>query len=609
MPDQNAKLSLNPLFKQQLSLLQVIAKSEFNIHISLDKMAQDKQYRETVFNELSELGDETLTKQVHVLRRVPVYIKPASEKPTAEPFMLDALPSPPQTTTKERSRVVVTEKVAIKRSRLSLMAFSALFFISLAVFAAWQNGYLYIALTPDTPLSALPLIAKKSPVIDSRAIETAVAAPKNELPSQPILTLPSDDKIVSLRLHGSNTVGESLAPALLEAYLKSKGINEMVWVQGKAQVERELQYIQGDHVYAIELHAHGSSTGFEDILNSQADMAMSSRKIKDKEVQLLRPLYGDLGLSGQEYIIGLDGLAVIVNPNNPIAHLSSETLAKIFAGEIDNWSEVGGADLKIAIYARDQNSGTWDTFNSLVLEANGKQLVSSARRYESSSELSEEVAKDIAAIGFIGLPYVNNSKAIAISASDNTMPIYPTRFTVSTEDYPLARRLYVYAPSVGNKMVKDLANFITSYAGQDIVEQVGLISQNIKLESIYKVKNAPQIYNDYTEVAKRLSVNFRFETNSNEIDNKGKHDLLRLVDFMADNQGRRIVLMGFSDAQGDPQKNMHLSLLRANFIERALVERGLNVIAVEGFGQQLPIASNHNALGRSKNRRVEVWFF
>lgn len=342
MSEQNAKLSLNPLFKQQLSLLQVIAKSEFNIHISLDKMAQDKEYRETVFNELSELGDETLTKQVHLLRRVPVYIKPASEKPTAEPFMLDTLPSPPQTTTKERSRVVVTEKVAIKRSRFGLMAFSALFFISLAVFAAWQNGYLYIALTPASPLSAPPLIAEKSPVIDSRNIETAVAAPKNELPSQPILTLPSEDKIVSLRLHGSNTVGESLAPALLEAYLKSKGINDMVWVQGKAQVERELQYIQDDHVYAIELHAHGSSTGFEDILNSQADMAMSSRKIKDKEVQLLRPLYGDLGLSGQEYIIGLDGLAVIVNPNNPVAHLSSEKLAKIFAGEIDNWSEVGG---------------------------------------------------------------------------------------------------------------------------------------------------------------------------------------------------------------------------------------------------------------------------
>ena len=465
MSEQSVKLTLNPLFKKQLALLQAIAKSEFNIHISLDKMAQDKQYRETVLNELSELGDETLNKQVHLLRRVQVYIKPPTEKPAADNFMLDALPTPQRSNEKERSRIVTTEKVEGKRSSFGLMAFFALFFISLSVFAAWQNGYLYISLSPDTTIAApLSIAEKATPVVErSSIIETETVAPKSEpVISKPILTLPSDDKIISLRLHGSNTVGETLAPALLEAYLKSKGISEMLWVQGAEQVERELQYIKGDHVYAIELHAHGSSTGFKDILNSQADMAMSSRKIKDKEVQLLRPLYGDLGLSGQEYIIGLDGLAVIVNPNNPIAHLSSETLAKIFSGEISNWAALGGADLKIEIYARDQNSGTWDTFKSLVLEANDKQLISNAKRYESSSELSEEVAKDIAAIGFIGLPYVNNSKAIAIAASDSTMPIYPTRFTVSTEDYPLARRLYVYAPSVGNKMVKDLANFITS---------------------------------------------------------------------------------------------------------------------------------------------------
>ncbi|MFT6987084.1 MAG: phosphate transport system substrate-binding protein, partial [Psychromonas sp.] len=475
MSEQNANLSLNPLFKKQLSLLQAIAKSEFNIHISLDKMAQDKQYRETVLNELSELDNETLNKQIHLLRRVPVYIKPPTEKPTIDSFMLDSLPSPQRPSEKTRNRVT-TEKIEIKRSRFSLIAFSALFFISLTVFWAWQNGYLYISLTPDAPLAAPLLIEEKpEPVIEDSPI--TIAAVTAALKSDPLiipLALPSTDRIISLRLHGSNTVGESLAPALLEAYLKSQGITEMLWVQGTEQVERELQYIKDDHIYAIELHAHGSSTGFKDILNSKADMAMSSRKIKDKEVQLLRPLYGDLGLSGQEYIIGLDGVAVIVNPKNPIAHLSSEILAKIFSGEIGNWAELGGPDLQINVYARDRNSGTWDTFKSVVLEANGKQLISNARRYESSSELSEEVAKDTAAIGFIGLPYVNNSKAIAIAASDSTMPIYPTRFTISTEDYPLARRLYVYAPSVGNKMVKELANFITSRAGQDIVEQIGL---------------------------------------------------------------------------------------------------------------------------------------
>jgi hypothetical protein len=144
--------------------------------------------------------------------------------------------------------------------------------------------------------------------------------------------------------------------------------------------------------------------------------------------------------------------------------------------------------------------------------------VDSAIRLESSSKRSEEVSKDPGAIGFIDLPYISNSKAIAISTSADTSSIFPTRFTVSTEDYPLSRHLYLYAPSIAAPMVKDFMHFVASHAGQEIVEQVGLISQNIKQEQMHKIKNAPQSYNDYTETAKRLSVNFHFKSGSNQLD-------------------------------------------------------------------------------------------
>jgi phosphate transport system substrate-binding protein len=167
----------------------------------------------------------------------------------------------------------------------------------------------------------------------------------------------------------------------------------------------------------------------------------------------------------------------------------------------------------------------------------------------------------------------------------------------------------MYTPSLANQMVCAFTRFVVSHAGQEIVEQVGLISQIIKQETIYKIKGAPQIYNNYTEMAKRLSVNFRFTSGSNELDNKGQHDLLRLVDYMTKQQGRRIVLMGFSDSLGKKERNLKLSILRARMLEKALTARGLSVVAVEGFGELLPIASNQNELGRSKNRRVEVWIF
>ncbi|WP_354624727.1 phosphate ABC transporter substrate-binding/OmpA family protein [Psychromonas sp. MME2] len=617
MSEQTEELALNPLFKEQLGLLQSATKSAYNIQLSVDKMIHDPNYRQTVLDELSELNNATLNQYIHVLQRTPVYIKKAKKA-----FSLHELPSlSPVMPAKNKpsKKPLSSENIDEKPFNIKvLIAISLLFLIT---FIAWQQGYLHISLKQQNGLhrqSELPLnhsyssaltTVQGAHLIADQLTSAAISHVNEPQPQPEKLTLPSEERTISLRLHGSNTIGENLAPALLEAYLKNKGVKEMHWVQGEAQVERELQYIEDNKIKAIQLHAHGSTTGFKDLFQRQADIAMSSRKIKEKERVALRPNNGDLGLASQEYIIGLDGLAIIVNPTNPITGLTNDKLAKIFSGEITNWSELGGADSPINLYARDENSGTWDTFKNLVLKPNQQKLADNARRYESSNELSEQVAGDTSAIGFIGLPYVNNSKSLAIAESQGSISIYPTHFTISTEDYPLARRLYLYLPVNGSDLAKGFADFAASHDGQIIVENEGLISQNIKLESVYPIKSAPDVYNNYTDIAKRLSVNFRFQTSSDELDNKSKRDLPRLVQYMENNPGRRIALMGFSDALGDSAKNIKLSLARAKMIENELLARGISVVAVEGFGEQMPIASNSNALGRSKNRRVEVWFF
>lgn len=596
----NRKLIINPEFKKQLLLLKRNANAELNIQISLDKMASDKHYRLTVLSELDGLGSDVLNTLVTQLKHTPVYIKII-------------------TTT-----IAVNELPAPKKSRLSLMLMSLLIIIVIAGFISWQNGYIRVGNGESRLLNNQAISAnliKETVSVDNATYVPALVA-TSVINSLDIITpdvdaamakkeliLPSQHRSITLRLHGSNTVGENLAPALLEAYLRDKQVTQMKWMKAGVSVERELQYIQNDQVYAIQLHAHGSSTGFNDLLTGDADMSMSSRKIKPEEIDALKPMLGNLASSGQEYIIGLDGLAIIVNKNNPLMSITNEILAKIFSGEIVNWKQLGGQDLAINLYARDNNSGTWDTFNSLVLKANKKQLMESSERIESSNELSQRVADDIAAIGFIGLPYINNSKALAISATLDSAVIYPTRFTVSTEDYILSRRLYMYASNRGNKMAQEFIQFVISQPGQNVVESVGLVSQNIKLETAYTVKNAPQNYNNYADIASRLSVSFRFKSGSNEFDNKAKRDIKRLVDYLSLHTGRRIVLMGFSDSTGDPEMNASLSLVRATRLEKKLNAYGLNITAVEGFGAQLPIASNKSAIGRSKNRRVEVWVF
>jgi len=575
--------TINPEFKKQLLLLKNRAETELNIQISIQKMVSDTLYRNTVLTELNGLGSDTLNELVSVLKHTPVYIK--QSKKEAEPA----------------ARV----KETTQKSPLLSILIALVLVVLIAVFVSWQNGYLNISITSSQNTASDAL----SPSLTVATISATTTSSAALVTTMKPLTLPSTEPVVKLRLHGSNTVGEELAPALLEAYLRSLSVTQMQWLQGDVAVERELQYIQHGKVHAIQLYAHGSSTGFEGLLAGTADMSMSSRKIRTSEVEALKATKGDLSKSGQEYIIGLDGLAIIVHKSNLIEHISSDKLAQIFSGEINNWQQLGGADLAINLYARDKNSGTWDTFNSLVLKVHNKQLSQNSLRYESSSELSNKVSEDTAAIGFIGLPYINNSKAVAISETEQSIATYPTGFTVSTEDYALSRRLYMYAPSSGNPMAQAFSRFAISDVGQSVVEQVGLVSQNIKLEGAYQVKNAPQNYNKYAEIANRLSVSFRFESGSNELDNKAKRDIKRLVDYLTKHRGRRVVLMGFSDSLGDPNMNIKLSFVRASQLEKELNAYGLNVTAVEGFGAYLPIGSNSTSMGRSKNRRVEVWVF
>ena len=605
---------LNPDFKNKVVKLKALASRYFDIQLSLDKLVLDEQYRQTVFEELSRLGNEQIVEQIKLLQKIDVYLEVKASILNIREQRTSAKPNKFNSVSNNKFNVLARDIHSTKYfNKPSFMSF-VLASIILVFFVLLQTNVLQVNVSSsmpqvtknaalNTPLMAAVVVSKQNKTLITEAENGAI---KGGLAS---LTLPVENAQVSMRLHGSNTIGEHLAPALIEAYLRGIGITKMTWLKGHSKVDRRLQYIYNNQAFTIELQAHGSGTAFKDLLNGKADLAMSSREIKNQEVALLKAQYGNLDLLGNELIIGLDGLAIIVNANNSLKQLSLLQLSQIFSGQVNNWKQLGGRDLAIKLYARDSHSGTWDTFNNLVLVAQGKTLSTNAKRYQSSSELSNLVAEDEAGIGFIGLSYINNTKALSIAATEYSNPTYPTHFTVSTEDYPLVRRLYLYVPSTSSQFIKNFTQFVTSSAGQSVVEEVGLVSQNIKLETIYHIENAPQTYIDYLEIASRLSVNFRFQRDSSQLDNKGQQDLLRVVEYMTQNQGRRIVLMGFSDAVEDVNKSVELSIMRVKVVARELESRGLNITALEGFGSQLPVASNDTLIGRSKNRRVEVWIF
>jgi phosphate transport system substrate-binding protein len=411
-----------------------------------------------------------------------------------------------------------------------------------------------------------------------------------------------------LRLAGSNTIGDTLGPALAAAFLKDQGAMDVRVLPGTNPQEKIVEGIlPGDNTAsAITIAAHGSATAFTALADSSCDIGMASRKIKSEETSKLTTL-GDMSSAANEHILGLDGIAVIVNAANPAGQLDKDKIMRIFTGEITDWSQVGSFSGAIKIYARNDNSGTYDTFKSLVLA--GKPLAAGAQRIEDSKALSDAVAADPYAIGFIGLPYIQSAKPVAVSEK-GTLSLLPTRLTVGTEDYLLSRRLYLYTPSnPSNKFTRQFLEFALSKKGQDVVGASGFVAQNVAQVAQTVSVQAPGEYKWLTKDANRLSLDFRFESGQIELDNKAKVDLDRVVSLIADLKitGDKIMLFGFSDSKGTSSANQALSLSRAEAIEEQFIQRGMKPAIVRGYGSGLTVASDASDDGQARNRRVEVW--
>lgn len=412
-----------------------------------------------------------------------------------------------------------------------------------------------------------------------------------------------------LRIQGSNTIGAVLGPALAKGLLQEQELQN-VQVQPSNNVNE--QQISGQtaagQTIRIEVAAHGSSTGFSALKSGIADLAASSRPIKDAELVELESL-GDLKSSEAEQVIAIDGVAVILHPDNPLQQLNTEQLAGIFSGRINTWEQLGSGQGPIHLYARDERSGTFETFKTLILDPLGQSLSANAVRLESSEQLSTEVCQDRQAIGFIGLPYVHKAKALAIKDGDS-QPMLPTPALIASEDYPLSRRLYFYLPPDNeNPWAQALMRYVQSDQGQAIVSASGFVAQSIQPIRVPPFNGMPQAYRALADNAMRLSLNLRFSEGSATLDNKARADLDRLFAYLkrADKFDRKVTLVGFGDAKDDPARALLLSKLRAMTVRRELFKQGVILRDLVGLGAQMPVADNDQDQGRVKNRRVEVW--
>jgi phosphate transport system substrate-binding protein len=408
-----------------------------------------------------------------------------------------------------------------------------------------------------------------------------------------------------LRLAGSNTLGAKLAPALVEAFFKEKGCTNVTRQTVDTELTKITCNLDGkDYLASISLK--GSGTAFTGLRDGSADIGMASRRAKPAEIASLAGK-GDLTSPANEHVVALDGVAIIVNPSNQVPRLSIAQARNIFAGNISFFNLVGGPSIPIKIYRRDDKSGTFDSFKSLVMD--GTPIASSAKAFEDSYALTSALAADRNGIGFVGHTLAGDTRMVPIGASSQ-QALLPNRFTIQTEDYPLSRRLYFYALSeAGNKEVTRFISFANSKVGQAVVDREMFIPLEIVRNRAELPWGSSRGYQIVTAGAERLSVNFRFNSSSNQLDNRALADLDRVTEYLirTSTKPNKLVLIGFADNVGDPALNIILSKERAQSVASSLKTRGIIPGQITGFGAENPIASNDTLAGQQKNRRVEVW--
>jgi len=436
-------------------------------------------------------------------------------------------------------------------------------------------------------------------------------------------------------IHGSNTIGERLMPALIEAYARKTYGAPPVTKLGKPE-EMEITVNDAGAVKAvIEFESHGSGTATPGLVSGKAQIGMASRQLKQKEVDLLRQTFGvDMYASDSEHVLALDGLAVIVNPKNPVRKLTLEQIARMFAGQIGNWREVGGPDQPVTIYRRDDKSGTWDTFKSLALEPLNLKISPDAKQFESSELLVEAAGKDPGGIGFIALPYVGKGNRALDIASSCGLTSSATRFAVKSEEYPLARRLYLYtAGAPKNHEAANILRFALSDAAQPIIADNEFIDLAIEFEpqdaqlawakgvvanpslglaGDKQIPDAPlRGFARAMDHMRRTTMEFRFRRASADLDTRAQQDVARLAAYLRapENSRRKFYLVGFADTDGSWAINDALAARRAEAVARLLTHEGVRVGRenIKTLSYLAPVACNDDDAGRAKNRRVEVW--
>ncbi len=242
-------------------------------------------------------------------------------------------------------------------------------------------------------------------------------------------------------IDGSTTVGP-IAKAFAEYYMKqNQGLN-------------------------IIISESGSGNGAKSLINSTCDIAMMSRPMKSTEIKSAE----NAGVSIVENVVAMDGIAMIVHPSNPVQNLTMDQIKCMYLGEIKNWKELGGADAIIVVISRETNSGTYETFENMVL--NKEKIAGRVEYVGSNGAARQRVLNTEGAIAYVGLAFTERVKVMQVNG------VLACEETVRSGEYGMARPLYMYTNGrpEADSHVCNFLGMAKTIEGKRIVDDLGFVS-------------------------------------------------------------------------------------------------------------------------------------
>ncbi|MDC0737687.1 phosphate ABC transporter substrate-binding/OmpA family protein [Cognatishimia sp. SS12] len=439
--------------------------------------------------------------------------------------------------------------------------------------------------------------------------------------------------VAEVSISGAAGMADVLMPALLDGFALRNGFKVARYSHDRTHFTYEFSDPDSGAALArFHLRAATSAEGFADLLANEADIAMSLREIREAEARLgYEAGLGNLRGKNRSRVVALDALVPVVAAGNPVTRISARDLALVFAGQITNWQDIGGPDAPIAVHVPQRDTGLLEALEDLLIQPANVALSDAVVEHAQMAALVSAVQRDPFAIGMATHSSARSASVLPLSGGCG-FGIHASRRAIKTEDYPLNAPMFLYLPARRlPKMARDFLAYMRGPAAQIVIRRAGFVDQSPEeitvaqqgerfANAIAQAGQAVPLEDLQSIVARlgqhsRLTTTFRFQPGVSALDAQSRSNAQQLARALelGTYDGRELVFVGFSDGAGSAEANREIALRRANAVKTAVLAAAENAdttrlaIAVEAYGEALPMACDESAWGRQVNRRVEIW--